>query len=131
LISACPCENGCPSCVGPTADRSDSTKKVSLEILGGCVETLSSLRLGRQNPYEHPLRQPEGATPVSFATLRNARSPVAWPFAKGRRRIAVPRETNPDGPGGPGAPGPDSGRHGENQSIRRLPISSLLVRSAG
>ena len=34
LISACPCENGCPSCVGPTADRSDSTKKVSLEILG-------------------------------------------------------------------------------------------------
>jgi len=33
--------------------------------------------------------------------------------------------------GGPGAPGPDSGRHGENQSARRLPISSLLVRSAG
>src|SRR3989475_1053662 len=29
LISTCPCENGCPSCVGPTADRSDSTKKVS------------------------------------------------------------------------------------------------------
>ena len=34
LISACPCENGCPSCVGPTADRSERTKKVALEILG-------------------------------------------------------------------------------------------------
>ena len=33
-VRACPCSNGCPSCVGPTADRSDSTKKVSLEILG-------------------------------------------------------------------------------------------------
>ena len=34
LISACPCENGCPSCVGPTADRSERTKEVALEILG-------------------------------------------------------------------------------------------------
>jgi DEAD/DEAH box helicase domain-containing protein len=33
LISACPCENGCPSCVGPTADRSERTKEVGLEIL--------------------------------------------------------------------------------------------------
>jgi DEAD/DEAH box helicase domain-containing protein len=33
LISACPCENGCPSCVGPTADRSERTKEVALEIL--------------------------------------------------------------------------------------------------
>ncbi|PYX23728.1 MAG: hypothetical protein DMG82_10685 [Acidobacteria bacterium] len=33
LISACPCENGCPSCVGPTADRSEGTKEVALEIL--------------------------------------------------------------------------------------------------
>src|ERR1043165_3719417 len=23
LINACPCENGCPSCVGPTADHSE------------------------------------------------------------------------------------------------------------
>src|SRR5207244_11733560 len=105
-------------------------RRSPLTFSGGCVETLSSLRLGRQNAYEHPLRQPEGATPVSFATLRNARQPVAWPFAKGRRRIAVPRETNPDGPGRPGAPGPDPGRHGENQSARRLPISPLSVRSA-
>jgi DEAD/DEAH box helicase domain-containing protein len=34
LISACPCGNGCPSCVGPTADRSERTKEVALEILG-------------------------------------------------------------------------------------------------
>jgi DEAD/DEAH box helicase domain-containing protein len=33
LISACSCENGCPSCVGPTADRSERTKEVALEIL--------------------------------------------------------------------------------------------------
>src|SRR5437762_693775 len=33
LIRACPCDNGCPSCVGPTADRSERTKEVALEIL--------------------------------------------------------------------------------------------------
>ena len=33
LISACPCDNGCPSCVGPTADRSEKTKEVALGIL--------------------------------------------------------------------------------------------------
>jgi DEAD/DEAH box helicase domain-containing protein len=34
LIGGCSCENGCPSCVGPTADRSERTKEVALEILG-------------------------------------------------------------------------------------------------
>jgi DEAD/DEAH box helicase domain-containing protein len=33
LISACPCENGCPSCVGPAGDRSERTKNVALAIL--------------------------------------------------------------------------------------------------
>jgi DEAD/DEAH box helicase domain-containing protein len=33
LINACPCENGCPSCVGPTADHSERTKEVALQIL--------------------------------------------------------------------------------------------------
>jgi len=33
LISACPCENGCPSCVGPVSDRSERTKDVALRIL--------------------------------------------------------------------------------------------------
>ena len=34
LISACPCDNGCPSCVGPAADQSERTKNVALAILG-------------------------------------------------------------------------------------------------
>jgi DEAD/DEAH box helicase domain-containing protein len=34
LVSACPCENGCPSCVGPTADPLERTKEVVLGILG-------------------------------------------------------------------------------------------------
>jgi DEAD/DEAH box helicase domain-containing protein len=34
LISACPCQNGCPSCVGPVGDRSERTKEVALRILG-------------------------------------------------------------------------------------------------
>ena len=34
LVSACPCQNGCPSCVGPIANRSERTKEVALEILG-------------------------------------------------------------------------------------------------
>src|SRR5580704_5212877 len=34
LISACPCENGCPSCVGPAGDLSERTKNVALAILG-------------------------------------------------------------------------------------------------
>jgi len=33
LINACPCENGCPSCVGPTSDHSERTKEVALQIL--------------------------------------------------------------------------------------------------
>jgi DEAD/DEAH box helicase domain-containing protein len=34
LIGDCPCENGCPSCVGPAGDRSERTKDVTLAILG-------------------------------------------------------------------------------------------------
>jgi DEAD/DEAH box helicase domain-containing protein len=34
LISACPCESGCPSCVGPVSDRNERTKDVALRILG-------------------------------------------------------------------------------------------------
>ncbi len=33
LILACPCEQGCPSCVGPVADRSERTKEVAQAIL--------------------------------------------------------------------------------------------------
>jgi DEAD/DEAH box helicase domain-containing protein len=38
LINACPCENGCPSCVGPTADHNERTKEVALQILGRLCE---------------------------------------------------------------------------------------------
>ena len=34
LIIACPCDNGCPSCVGPSGDRSERSKEVALAILG-------------------------------------------------------------------------------------------------
>jgi DEAD/DEAH box helicase domain-containing protein len=33
LITASPCQSGCPSCVGPTVDRSERTKEVALEVL--------------------------------------------------------------------------------------------------
>jgi DEAD/DEAH box helicase domain-containing protein len=34
LIAACPCEDGCPSCVGPASDQSERSKQVALAILG-------------------------------------------------------------------------------------------------
>jgi DEAD/DEAH box helicase domain-containing protein len=34
LIEACPCENGCPSCVGPAGEKSERAKEVALAILG-------------------------------------------------------------------------------------------------
>jgi DEAD/DEAH box helicase domain-containing protein len=46
LISACPCENGCPSCVGPTADRSERTKEVALEILRRVCGDAQSIAAG-------------------------------------------------------------------------------------
>jgi DEAD/DEAH box helicase domain-containing protein len=38
LIAACPCENGCPSCVGPAGEPSERAKEVALALLGqlGC-----------------------------------------------------------------------------------------------
>lgn len=38
LISACPCETGCPSCVGPAGERSERTKEVALAILDRLTE---------------------------------------------------------------------------------------------
>jgi len=34
LIAACPCKNGCPSCIGPGAESLDGTKPAALAILG-------------------------------------------------------------------------------------------------
>jgi DEAD/DEAH box helicase domain-containing protein len=33
LIAACPCENGCPSCVGPVGERGEHAKEAALAIL--------------------------------------------------------------------------------------------------
>jgi DEAD/DEAH box helicase domain-containing protein len=33
LIEACPCEKGCPSCVGPADQSSERAKEVALTIL--------------------------------------------------------------------------------------------------
>jgi DEAD/DEAH box helicase domain-containing protein len=33
LIAACPCEQGCPSCVGPAGEKSERTKEAALAIL--------------------------------------------------------------------------------------------------
>jgi DEAD/DEAH box helicase domain-containing protein len=33
LIVCCPCEQGCPSCVGPASDKSEQTKGAALAIL--------------------------------------------------------------------------------------------------
>ena len=33
LIAACPCDNGCPSCVGPVGGRGERAKEAALEIL--------------------------------------------------------------------------------------------------
>jgi DEAD/DEAH box helicase domain-containing protein len=32
-IQACPCKEGCPSCVGPTKESGKKSKQVALEIL--------------------------------------------------------------------------------------------------
>jgi DEAD/DEAH box helicase domain-containing protein len=33
LVAGCPCENGCPSCVGPAGEKSERTKQAALAIL--------------------------------------------------------------------------------------------------
>jgi DEAD/DEAH box helicase domain-containing protein len=43
LITACPCESGCPSCVGPASDNSERTKEVALTILEKLCSSNNSL----------------------------------------------------------------------------------------
>jgi len=38
LIEGCPCEKGCPSCVGPAGDKSERTKEAALAILARVCE---------------------------------------------------------------------------------------------
>jgi DEAD/DEAH box helicase domain-containing protein len=37
LIAECPCESGCPSCVGPEGNTGPRAKAVALEILSGLM----------------------------------------------------------------------------------------------
>ena len=37
-IRACPCADGCPSCVGPTKESGEGAKKVAVEMLKGILE---------------------------------------------------------------------------------------------
>jgi len=41
LIAACPCENGCPSCVGPTGERAERAKEAALAILSRLCKSTS------------------------------------------------------------------------------------------
>ncbi len=37
-IAACPCQDGCPSCVGPTAESGEQAKEVAVDILSRLLE---------------------------------------------------------------------------------------------
>ncbi len=41
-IRACPCADGCPSCVGPTKESGEGAKKVAVEMLKGILERFGS-----------------------------------------------------------------------------------------
>ena len=79
LISACPCENGCPSCVGPTADRSERTKEVALEILGRLVRRRSVDRF-EQGPNRMSMRY------VSLDRVRGLKALRRASHRRGSRR---------------------------------------------
>jgi len=53
LIVACPCENGCPSCVGPAGDKSERSKEVALAILERLLtkEALGAVRAGKGSEH--------------------------------------------------------------------------------
>ncbi len=45
LILGCPCESGCPSCVGPEGNTGPHAKAVALRILDDLLGSLSGLAL--------------------------------------------------------------------------------------
>src|SRR5699024_12549102 len=47
-IAACPCENGCPSCVGPAAEVGASGKQTALRILGRLRARSEERRVGKE-----------------------------------------------------------------------------------
>src|ERR1700716_2933607 len=55
LVSACPCENGCPSCVGPAEDRSERSKEVALAILERLSGKESLIAADAEKGSEHAI----------------------------------------------------------------------------
>jgi len=53
LIAACPCENGCPSCVGPVGDKSERSKEVALAILERLLAKESLVAADAEKGSEH------------------------------------------------------------------------------
>jgi DEAD/DEAH box helicase domain-containing protein len=103
LIAACPCEKGCPSCVGPAGEKSERTKDAALAILAQLVYRMSLI------------------THDQFASLKA--------LAPRRRRVpladAEPRSFAPDIPEGSERLGqlvggtPRANKFGEHLGLRR------------
>ena len=55
LIAACPCENGCPSCVGPAGNKSERSKEVALAILGRLLTKESLVAVHAEKGSEHAI----------------------------------------------------------------------------
>jgi DEAD/DEAH box helicase domain-containing protein len=53
LIVACPCENGCPSCVGPAGDKSERSKELALAILERLLTKEALLAAHAEKRSEH------------------------------------------------------------------------------
>jgi DEAD/DEAH box helicase domain-containing protein len=50
LIKGCPCENGCPSCVGPAGETGERAKETALVILDRLLDQRSKLEA--QNSHD-------------------------------------------------------------------------------
>jgi DEAD/DEAH box helicase domain-containing protein len=53
LIAACPCQNGCPSCVGPVGDKRERPKEVALTILERLLTKESCIPADAAKGSEH------------------------------------------------------------------------------
>ena len=48
LIGACPCESGCPSCVGPVGEVGEKGKEVALRVAAALLEGGPELEAGSE-----------------------------------------------------------------------------------
>ncbi|MDE3169317.1 MAG: DUF1998 domain-containing protein, partial [Acidobacteriota bacterium] len=60
MIEGCPCQSGCPSCVGPAGEKSERTKDVAIEILARlCAAKRAAIAQGSSRTDRHKARQHE------------------------------------------------------------------------